>query len=228
MKIKRFNQFRINETSEITLQRWTSDVGQMGVAPPDAQLSINAFDIQDNAIRDATAKINGLLKSLSNTPQFMVLKSRLSLQEQNITSMKILRIEKSNNINYNFYIKFIISEEEYWGVVENILDENPVFKSEVFKDSDLILSKEWVVKTKGLVVKIIKKWLNPEPGKYKLINPSCYGTNIYNGKIFTINNGDVVEMLRSYENKIMIKYNNEVYNLTGDNFIYFNYWFVKI
>jgi hypothetical protein len=39
--------------------------------------------------------------------------------------------------------------------------------------------------------------------------------------------GIEVELIRSHENRIIIRYDNEVYNLVGDNYIYFNWWFEK-
>jgi hypothetical protein len=38
--------------------------------------------------------------------------------------------------------------------------------------------------------------------------------------------GIEVELIRSHESRIIIRYDNEVYNLVGDNYyIYFNWWF---
>lgn len=227
--IRRYDDFKINELTEFNLQRLNPDnfsLGQPNVT--DNSLSINAFDKHQDAIRAATAKINGLLHSLSNTPQFNMLKSKLSLEKQNITSMKVLRISKSNDVNYDVYISFVIDEIEYFGLVEDILTEDPVFKSEVFKNSDLIQTKEWVIKIKGLVVKIIKKWLTPDNGKYKLINNEAYCFNVDNGKLLRINKDAEIEVIRSYDNKIVMKHENEYYNLIGDSYIYFNYWFTKI
>ena len=136
----------ILEFTEFNALRANPDSAAMSVSVSNPELSINAFDRHEDVIRAATAKLNGLMKSLSNSPQFGILKSRLSLDEQNITSMKILRITTSNSINYNIYIQFTIKDEEYWGVVQNILDKDPTFKSEVFKDTDLVLTKEWVIK----------------------------------------------------------------------------------
>lgn len=226
--IKKFNLFLVREMTEFNTQRLNPDMGQMAVHVDNPQLSINAFDKHQDAIRAATSKINGLLHSLSNTPQFNILKSKLSLEKQNITSMKVLRISKSNDVNYDVYISFIIDEIEYFGVVEDILTEDPVFKSEVFKNSDLIQTKEWIIKIKGLVVKIIKKWLTPDNGKYKLINNEAYCFNVDNGKLLKINKDAEIEVIRSYDNKIVMKHESEYYNLIGDSYVYFNYWFTKI
>ncbi len=219
----------ILEFTEFNNMRMNSD-SSTGMMPniDNPQLSIGAFDKHQDAIRAATSKINGLLHSLSNTPQFNILKSKLSLEKQNITSMKVLRISKSNDVNYNIFISFIIDEEEYWGVVENILDDSPTLKSEVFKNSDLVLTKEWIIKIKGLIIKILKNWLTPENGNYKLINDESHCFSVDTGRLLKISKGTEVEVVRSYDNKIVIKHDNDYYDLIGDSYIYFNYWFSKI
>lgn len=216
----------IREFSEFNNMRMNSDTGGFMPNVDNPQLSIGAFDKHQDAIRSATSRVNNILKSLSNSPQFSILKSRLSMDEQNITSMKILRISK-DSLNYNVYVQFVIAECEYWGVVEDILSEDPNFKSEVFKNTDLILTKEWIIKIKGLVVKIIKKWLNPENGIYKLLNDEAYCYNINNGKLLKINKDTKVEVIRSFDNKIVVKHDNDYYNIIGDSYVYFNYWFLK-
>ena len=40
--------------------------------------------------------------------------------------------------------------------------------------------------------------------------------------------GIEIELVRSHDDKIIISYENETYSLTGDNYIYFNWWFEKI
>lgn len=217
----------ILEFTEFNNMRLNPDVGQMAVNVPNPQLSINAFDKHQDVIRQATSKLNGLLQSLSNSTQFNILKSKLSLESQNITSMKVIRILK-NGIKYDVYIEFIIGENSYWGVVEDVLDESPNVKSEAFKDGDLVLTPEWVIKTKGLIVKIIKRWLTPENGKYKLIANDVYCTSVNSGKLLDISKNTEVEVVRSYDNKIVIKHDSDYYELTGDNYVYFNYWFMRI
>jgi hypothetical protein len=141
--------------------------------------------------------------------------------------MKIIRISKSNNINYDVYISFVIGEEEYWGVIKNIMN-NSEFTSEVFKDFDLYQTKEWVIKTKGLIIKTIKAWLKPEPGMYRLLNDEiiCYSTET--GKQLKMEKGIEIELIRSHNDKIIVKHESDYYNLVGDNYIYFNWWFEKI
>lgn len=225
--IKKYKSFLLKEMTEFNAQRLNPDSAEMAVHVDNPQLSINSFDRHEDAIRAGVSRITNILHSLSNSSAYRTLKSKLTLEDQKIQSLKVLRIVKSNNINYNVYISFFIDDYEYYGVIENLLDRNPTLKSEVFKDFDLVQSKEWVILTKGILIKVIKKWLKIDSGFYKLINNQiiCYSVNT--GMMIKLEKGTTIEVVRSYDNKIIIKYENEFYNLINDNFIYFNYWFIK-
>lgn len=224
--MKRNNRL-ILEFTEFNMQRLNPDSVRPSMHVDDRQLSVNAFDKHQDGIRQAMSRINDILYNLSGTNAYKNLRSKLALEDQDITSMKILRIVKSNEVNYDVYIKFTISDDEYWGVVKNIMS-NPEVQSEVFKDYDLYQSKEWIIKIKGLIIKVIKKWLKPEPGKYRLINDEviCYSTET--GKMLRMERGIEIELVRSHDTKIIVKHENDYYNLVGDNYIYFNWWFEKI
>ena len=73
----------------------------------------------------------------------------------------------------------------------------------------------------------MKKWLRPEEGIYTLQNDHVICYSVDTGKMSQIEKGSEVEVIRSYDNKILIKYENDFYNLVNDNFIYFNWWFEK-
>ena len=213
----------ILEFTEFNLQRFNA--GQPNVDNP--QLSINAFDKHQDAIRQATARINDILFNLKGTSAYSALRSKLALEDQDIQSIKIQRIVKSNSINYDVYLVVKIDDEEYWGVIYDI-NTYPKIKSEIFKDFDLLQPKEWVIKIKGLIIKTIKTWLKPEPGMYKLLNDEVICYSVDTGKQLRMEQGIEIELIRSHENKIIIKHESDYYNLVGDNYIYFNWWFEKI
>jgi hypothetical protein len=194
----------------------------------DPSLSTNAFDKHADAIRQAMSRVNDILYNLAGTSAYKNLRSKLGLESQDIQKMKILRIVKSNSIFYDAYITFVIDDYEYWGVIENVMSPNPEFTSEVFKDFDLYQSKEWIIKIKGLIIKTIKAWLKPEPGTYKLLNDEifCYSTET--GKQLRMEKGIEIELVRAHDNKMIVKHESDYYNLVGDNYIYFNWWFEKI
>jgi hypothetical protein len=218
----------ILEFTEFNLQRLNSDSVRPSMHVDDPQLSINAFDKHQDAIRQAMSRVNDILYNLKGTSAYSTLRSKMALEDQDIQSMKIQRIVKVNNISYDCYISFIIDEEEYWGRIQNMLSNEPKLTSEVFKDFDLLQPKEWVIKVTGLIIKTIKAWLKPEPGNYKLLNDEvlCYSTDT--GKQLRMERGIEIELVRSHTDKIIIRHENETYNLVGDNYIYFNWWFEKI
>jgi hypothetical protein len=219
----------ILEFSEFNAQRLNPDSAQMGIHVDNPQLSINAFDKHEDAIRAGISKINDILFSLVGSSQFRALKSKLALEDQQISSLKVLRIITTDRVNYDFYISFKIGEKEYHGMIKNLTSKSPVFSSEVFKDFEsLVQSKEWIIRLKGLIVKTLKKWLRPDEGVYELLNPQIYCNSVELGKRIEIPKGEKVEVVTTFEHKIIIKYKNDYYNLSNDNFIYFNYWFKKI
>lgn len=218
----------ILEFTEFNLQRFNADSARASVHVDDPQLSIDAFDKFQDVIRQAMSRINGILHNLKGTSAYANLRSKLSLEHQDIKSLKIQRIIKSDSINYDVYIQFIIDDEEYWGKIENILGLNPKLTSEVFKDYDLLQPKEWIIKIRGLIIKTVKLWLKPEPGIYKLMNDEVICYSIDTGKQLKMSKGIEIELIRSHDDKIIINHENEYYALKGDNYIYFNWWFEKI
>lgn len=217
LEFTEFNNMRLNpETATYAMPNVTNK-----------QLSVDAFDKHQDAIRASIDKLNNIVGSLSNSSTFGALRGKLALENQNIQYLKIIRLVKSGGINWNAYISFVIDNYEYWGVIKNVLDRNPEFTSEVFKDFDLIQTKEWVIKIKGLIVKTIKKWLHVEPGEYLLVNDEVYAYNNETGDILRIEKDADIEVIRSYDNKINIKYKDNFYTIKGEGFVYFNYWFLK-
>jgi hypothetical protein len=218
----------ILEFTEFNAQRLNPDSAQMGVHVDNPQLSQNAFDKHEDAIRSGVSKINSILHSLANTSSYRSLKAKLGLESQTIESLKIQRIVKTDEVNYTIYVSFVIDDEQYFGFIENILSREPVFKSEVFKDTDLVQTKEWVIRTKGLIIKTLKKWLMPEQAVYQLLKDYVICYSVDTGKMVKLEKNSKVEVIRSYDNKILIKYENDFFNLINDNYIYFNWWFVKL
>lgn len=225
--MKRRNKL-ILEFTEFNLQRFNPDSARASTHVDDPQLSINAFDKFQDAIRQAMSRINGILYNLKGTSAYSNLRSKLALEQQDIQSLKIQRIVKVNSINYDVYLSFVIDEEEYWGRIENILGLSPKFTSEVFKDYDLLQPKEWIIKIRGLIIKTVKLWLKPEPGTYRLLNNEVICYSVDTGKQLKMDSGIEIELVRAHDDKMVISNENEYYTLTGDNYIYFNWWFEKI
>ena len=225
--MSRNSKYLILEYTEFNLQRFNPDTSSPAIAVPDKQLSLNAFDKHEDIVRQAIAKIGAITGALSSTAAYQNLKSKLSLESQDVKSIRIIRITKSNNLNYDVYISYNVNETEYWGVVKNILN-NPELVSEIFKDNTLVQTKEWVIKIKGVIIKLIKNWLKPQFGKFKLINNEIICYSSITGKMLKLKKDVIIEVLKAYDGKIIFEYEKDQYTLIGDNFIYFNYWFEKI
>jgi hypothetical protein len=225
--MKRRNKL-ILEFTEFNLQRFNDTSAQASVHVDDPQLSINAFDKHLDGIKAAMSRIDDIMGRLSDTGAYKNLRSKLALDNQNIKDLKILRIVKVNNISYDAYISFVIQDEVYWGNVENVLSASPVLKSEVFKDQELLQAKEWVIKIKGLIIKTIKEWLKPEPGVYRLLKDEVICYSVETGRQLSMEQGIEIEVIRTHSDRIIISHDNETYNLVGDNYVYFNWWFEKI
>lgn len=221
----------ILEFNEFNALRLNPEVGTsaMPIAVDNPSLSMNAFDRHINNIQHVFNRLNDINMSMSNTSAYSDLRSKMALDEQNISSLKILRIVSNNLINYDVYISFTIKDVEYWGVVENILNQTPTFKSEAFKDTfNLVLSKEYIIKISGSIIKYIKKWLCVDKGYYSLLLDDMNIINSKDGTIIKLVKGDKVYVESSNINKINLVYKNENYTLSGKKFIYFNYWFSPI
>lgn len=217
----------ILEFTEFNNQRFNSDSIRPAMNVDNPSLSINAFDKHEDIVRNAISKIGSLTNALQNTTAYRSLKSKISIDEQDISNVKIIKIVKSNANKYDVYITFIIDKEEYWGVIIDITN-SPELKSEVFKDGSLLQTKEWIIKTKGIIIKSIKNWLKPQFGKFKLIKDEvqCYSSNT--GKMLILKINSIIEVLKSYDNKIIFEYEGEQYSIINDNFIYFNWWFEPV
>lgn len=228
-RIKNFKQFtRIYEFTEFNLQRMNPDRGGMMPNVDDPQLSVNAFDKHQNALMAASDKLKNILSTLTNTSAFAQLKSKIFLESQNINSMRIQRIFKDNDIKYDFYIQFSLADKTYFGVVKDLLGPQPKVQSEVFKDTDLVLTREWIIKTKGQIIRILKKWLQIEPGDWKCLKEGVNAINMKSGNLSKIEKDTIIEVKTSLDDKLIIKHENDFYTLQNDEFVYFNYWFMKI
>jgi hypothetical protein len=100
--MKRSNKL-ILEWTEFSTQRFNahSPTGQPNVDNPG--LSTNAFDKHQDGIRQAMSRINDILYKLKGTSSYSALRSKLTLEDQDIQRLKIQRVVK-NNVDYTIFI----------------------------------------------------------------------------------------------------------------------------
>ena len=91
--MKRRNKL-ILEFTEFNMQRLNPDSVQASMHVDDPSLSINAFDKHQDAIRQAMSRVNDILWNLNGSNAYSALRGKLALEDQDIKSMKKLRITK--------------------------------------------------------------------------------------------------------------------------------------
>jgi len=216
-------KYLIREFTEFSLQRFGES--------PTAQatnhgLSQNAFDKHLDNIRTSNLRLNDILNTVRSTNNIYNLKNNSLMDGMEIKNLKILRMFPSNEIDLDVYISFDMGDQNYYGVINKFVT-NPDLKSELFRDDNLFVNKEWVIKTKGNIIKVIKNWMNISPSKWKSLKDiQC--TDVISGQIVNIPKDSEVNVLRTFDNSIIVTYDNRNCKLKGMNFYYFNYWFEEL
>jgi hypothetical protein len=227
MKRKKRSSNLILEFTEFNLQRLNPEAAVYPL--PNVQnkeLSTDAWDGHQSAIQNSIVKLNTIMGSLSNSSQISALRSKVALENQKIQKLFIQRIFKKN-YTYDAYVKFEIDEKEYWGVIYDLLGPGPTFKSEVFDDTSLLQPKEWVIKISGLIIKWVKEFLRPDFGNWKVLDQNMKAFCRRTGTQIHIQPGQIIKVVAWDNNKIIIEYELESYELRGDNFVYFKWWAEK-
>ena len=221
--------YLILEISEFNHQRMNPDNMPMAMHVDNPELSMDAFDKHIDNIRSSNIKLNGILNTLASTGGvFNIGKDKME-DALDIKNLNILRMYPSNDINLDVYISFEISNSEpYYGVIKNFMDPNPVVYSEAFRDPNLVASKEWIIKVKGLLTKTIKQWMIIEPGEYQALKDiNCVTEDT--GELAEVKAKGKFDVIRNFDDtKIIINVNGTDCALKGLNFYYFNYWFKKL
>ncbi len=218
----------ILEYTEFNLQKMNSDSVQPSTHVDDPQLSLNAFDKNQDLVLQANARLNSIMGGVMNTNTWASLRKAMMSDRQEVSALKILRILPNNSGDWDIYIEFIIDENDYWGVIRNITSRDTNLTSEVFKDQgNLLITKEWIIRTKGIILKTIKKFLTPETGKWRSLK-EIIAIDINTGEEKILNSGTTIEVERSFDNRIVFSISNKYYQLVGSNWVYFNWWFEKV
>jgi len=225
--IKNFREFKLLEMTEFNLQRLNPESINPINSVDNPQLSINAFDKHEDLVRQSISRLGQLQGSIMGNSSYKILKSKLSLESQNIKSLKVLRVLKNENLNWNVYISFVIDDIEYWGVVKNMFSD-PKLDSEVFKDLSLIQTKEWVIKLEGLIIKNLSNFFKVKSGTYKQIKDEVICYSLLEGKLLKMKIGTEIDVLKSSNDNLVFRYKNEKFKLKDDNFAHFNWWFEKL
>lgn len=216
-------KYLIREFTEFSLQRFGESPTAQAENP---QLSHGAFDKHMDNVKMSNIRLNNILTTVRSSNNIYNTKTDSVLDGMDIQDLKILRMFPHNEIDLNVYITFKLGDKPYYGVIKKFIS-NPEVSSEVFSDPDLFVNKEWVIKTKGTLIKVIKNWMNISPSKWMALKDiQC--TDIENGGLVMIQKDTPVKVVRTLDNSIIVNYNERNCELKGMNFYYFNYWFEKV
>src|ERR1035437_2635760 len=204
---RRKGKYLILEVSEFS----TPGLNGGAIAPSttnDPSLSFDAFDKNQDLIRQANAKLNSIMGGVMNTATWGSLRKAMMADRQELTALKILRILPNNASDWDVYIEFIIDEKEYWGVIRSISTRDPQLTSEVFKDNQALnITKEWIIRTKGVILKTIKKFLTPNSGEWRSLK-EINVTDVNTGESKTLDSGTTIKVERTFDNKVIFSIAN--------------------
>lgn len=216
----------ILEFTEFNAMRMGQDSTPMALHVDNPQKSHGAFDKHLHNVRDMNIRLNTILKQLMGTNNIWSKGGGIIKGLDSIENIKIQRQFIKNGIDLDIYLTFELEEKEYFASIKNFITQ-PKIDSELFSDPDYALTKEWVIKIKGLLKKVIEKWMTiPSNTKWKALKDiSCVDYNT--GQLIEIKEGSLIKVVRTLNDKIIIEINDTKCILDKMNYYFFNYWFEK-
>lgn len=149
-------------------------------------------------------------------------------------NLKILRIFQNTNLKLDIYLSFDFMEEEFFAVFRNFNGLNePTFDSDLFSDPRFsYINKEYYLKLKNYLYKILYNWFIPSPGDYKILADKITMRNSM-GQIVSLKNNATI-YVKGYnvdannDPYIIIRYKDDIYEITKNDYFFFKYWTKKI
>jgi hypothetical protein len=249
MKILKFNtyNFLIDNLSESTefadmqLSQLSNPLGPGYGFSQDAQMSIysdGSSPYIDNYTRFSQMSID-LSRIMGSLHGFvsngMNQKVDMFLEDiEEFSNLKILRMFINNQLKLDIFISFVFMEEEFFGVYRNFNGINkPKFNSDLLTDVRFgYINKEYYIKLNNYLYKILYNWFIPIPGDYIIINDEIKVKNSL-GEIISIPKDSKI-YVKGYNTDqdndpfLIIKYKEEIYKLTKNDYFFFKYYCKKI
>ena len=254
MKIVSYNKFnfllenfrydKINESSEFAQQQMNNVSSPLGPGygwAQDPQLSI--YSDGNNPYIDNYARLSQIVADLGRVMKGLqgVTSNTLSgkidyfLEDlEEYQNLKILRIFINTNLKLDVFISFDFMEEEFFGVYRNFNGINePKLDTDLLSDPRFnYIDREYYIKLKNYLFKILSNWFVPIPGDYKVLSDELKMRNSM-GQIVNVKKGATI-YVKGYNNDadnnpfIIIKYKNDIYEITKNDYYYFKYRTDKI
>ncbi len=249
MKIISYNKYQflidnfplepINETADFSNSQMGQSSNPLGPGygfAQDPQMSIysdGSSPYVDNYARlsQVVADLGRVMKELQGVTSG-ALNARIDYFLEDIEeyqNLKILRIFINTNMKLDVYISFDFMEEEFFGVFRSFNGINePKLDSDLFTDVRFnYMDKEYLIKLKNYLFKILYNWFIPTPGNYKVLADELKMRNSM-GQTVTIKKNTMIHV-KGYNTDadnnpfILIKYKNDVFEITKNDYFYFKY-----
>jgi hypothetical protein len=144
-------------------------------------------------------------------------------------NLKILRIFENTNMKLDVYISFDFMEEEFFGVFRNFNGINdPQLDTDLLSDPRFsYIDKEYYIKLKNYIYKILYNWFIPSPGDYKILSDTLRAKNSMGQNAILKKN--VMIYVKGYNTDadgnpfIIIKHKDEIYEICQNDYFFFKY-----
>lgn len=217
----------ILEFTEFNAQRMNNDSVPQSTHVDNPQLSMGSLNKHEMNVRSSLSRLNDLYKDISKTSTALNLKNGDSIEAADIKNIIIQRIFPKEDLFLNVYFSFELNEKEYYGYINKINSLAPTLHCEVFKDTSIYGSREWAIRIKGNLIKVIKLWLNAKSGKYYSLR-EINAFDKLTGGLLLIPTESVITLISANDDYMLISFDDRQYYLRGNNYYYFNYYFKEV
>ena len=249
MKIISYNKYQflmdnfplepLNETSDFS----NSQMGQVNnpLGPgygfaQDPQMSIysdanNPYIDNYTRLSQIVADLGRVMKGLQGaTADSLTGKIDYFLEDiEEYQNLKILRIFVNTNLNLDVFISFDFMEDEFFGVFRNFNGINePKLDTDLMSDPRFgYINKEYYIKLKNYIYKILFNWFIPTPGDYKVLADELKMRNSMGQTVLVKKNLTIY--VKGYNTDadnnpfVIVKYKNDIYDITKNDYFYFKY-----
>ena len=248
MKILKFENYSfIKDNFEYLKEDSEFNQYQFGIEPHglgpgygfavDPQISLNAQG--DSPYADNYARTSQMVNDLSRVVRNIqgdivtTLKRNFFVEDvDSYSDFTILRIYINTNMKVDVYISFDFKGKEFFGVFKNFngLDRPPLFKSDLFIDMEhCYIDREYYLKLASYLYKIYYNWFVPIQGNYINMKDGVILKGEM-GEHITLKENTIIQVVgynvdEGNDPYLVIKYKDQAYNLTKNDFYFFKYWF---
>lgn len=254
MKIISFNKYNfLIENYPLELLKESSEFAQMQMGQVNNPLGPGYGFAQDPTMSIYSDDVNPYVDNYARLSQVVADLGRVMSELQDSVSnsfrnkvdyflediedyqnLKILRIFQNTNLKLDIYLSFDFMEEEFFAVFRNFNGLNePTFDSDLFSDPRFsYINKEYYLKLKNYLYKILYNWFIPSPGDYKILADKITMRNSM-GQIVSLKNNATI-YVKGYnvdannDPYIIIRYKDDIYEITKNDYFFFKYWTKKI